>query len=84
MRSKFGRGSNVGMLFPTSAATSSYVMVASISIGRELVYGRLRCVINRDFVFGLCVVLEGGGFTQQNLRGYLELLRVQRWQRHCH
>ncbi len=43
MRSKFGRGSSVGMLVPTSAATSSYVMVTSILIGRELVYGRL-CV----------------------------------------
>ncbi len=64
MHSKFGRGSNVGMLFPTSAATSLYVMVASIFIGRELVYGRLRCAINRNFVFRLCVVPEGGGFMQ--------------------
>jgi hypothetical protein len=64
MRSRFGRGSNVGMLFPTRAATSSYVMVASIFIGRELVYGWLRCAINRDFVIRLCIVPEGGGFMR--------------------
>jgi hypothetical protein len=64
MRLKFGRGSNVGMLFSKSTVTSLYVMVVSIFIGQELVYGRLRCVINCDLFFRLCVIPEGGGFTQ--------------------
>ncbi len=53
MRSKLGRGSSVGMLTPTNAATSSYEMVASILMGNswsmdgcdsKCVFGPLRSI----------------------------------------
>ncbi len=50
MRSKFGRGSSVAMLVPTSVVTSLYVMVTSILIGWELVYGWL-CVAQLITIF---------------------------------